>query len=152
MNEEQSRASTWCEYYRPDSTCVLMQALQSETDPRCKVFRDPPADCVIYDWLLQNKNKGALCMKTMHINHKQWIEDGKRYEVTEIYAPGPQAKPLHSFDRNMPVDSMSDLQAALQSLKFGELASASFADKYGAEGASYTSSVPGAALIFGSED
>lgn len=34
-----------CEFINPDKTCVLMQGLADETDPRCKLWRDDPKDC-----------------------------------------------------------------------------------------------------------
>ncbi|MFB6362498.1 hypothetical protein ACFCP7_00370 [Paenibacillus elgii] len=39
------RAKTYCEFLRPDASCALMAALATESDPRCKLWRDPPADC-----------------------------------------------------------------------------------------------------------
>ncbi|RED32419.1 hypothetical protein C7820_5699 [Paenibacillus sp. VMFN-D1] len=45
MVEYQKAASTWCEFYRPDRTCVLMDELQSQSNPICKCFRMPIEDC-----------------------------------------------------------------------------------------------------------
>lgn len=38
-------AKNHCEFMQPDCTCTLMMAMQSEDDPRCKLFRDEPTDC-----------------------------------------------------------------------------------------------------------
>ena len=38
-------AATWCEFIRPDRTCTLMEALESEPDARCRYWRDEPGDC-----------------------------------------------------------------------------------------------------------
>jgi|GEM_PF-4012856 len=38
-------AARYCGFIRPDRTCALMEALQSEVDPRCKYWRDEPEQC-----------------------------------------------------------------------------------------------------------
>jgi len=58
MNEMQSRASTWCEYYECDGNCVLMRALSYEDDPRCKLFRSPVADCRYFRLVVMKPKRG----------------------------------------------------------------------------------------------
>lgn len=87
-------------------------------------------------------------MKLMHVNHTHEIKDDRLFERLEIYAPGPQAKPVYSLDRDTPLSVISDLDGALQSLKYGEYIAAGIAEEYGADGVEFRSTVPGAALIY----
>ncbi|MNW13768.1 hypothetical protein D3C71_2118070 [compost metagenome] len=88
----------------------------------------------------------------MHVNHTHRIENDRLFERLEIYAPGPQAKPVYSLDRDTPLSIISDLDGALQSLKYGEFIARSLADKHGADSVSFASTVPGAALIFAGDE
>ncbi|MEX3618545.1 hypothetical protein ACQKLN_11015 [Paenibacillus glucanolyticus] len=45
MTDYKSAAKTWCEFYRPDRTCELMDELQSQSNPICKCYRLPTEDC-----------------------------------------------------------------------------------------------------------
>lgn len=41
MREDmQQRAASWCDFINADRTCALMQALHTESDPRCKYWRE----------------------------------------------------------------------------------------------------------------
>lgn len=87
-------------------------------------------------------------MKLMYVEHKQWTEGETRYEETKIFAPGISVKPVHTLDRHMPTKCMTDVEAALQSLHFGEILAGKFSDKYKAEGVSLKSNVPNAANLY----
>lgn len=87
-------------------------------------------------------------MKTMHVEHKQWIDGTTRYEETNIYAPGISVSPIHTLDRHMSVRSLSDVEAALQSLHFGDIIADKLSKKYGAKGATFKSNVPGAEALY----
>lgn len=91
-------------------------------------------------------------MKPMHVVHTHEILDGRLFERLEIYAPGPQAKPVYSLDRDTPLAVISDLDGALQSLKYGEFIARSLMEKSGADSVSFKSTVPGAALIFAGDE
>lgn len=87
-------------------------------------------------------------MKSMHVNHSHEIKDGRLFERLEIYAPGPQAKPVYSLDRDTPLTILSEVDGALQSLKYGEFTALKIMGKYGAYCISFGSTVPGAADAF----
>lgn len=42
---DKERARQWCDMYEPGCACRLMRALETEQDPRCKLYRDEPQEC-----------------------------------------------------------------------------------------------------------
>lgn len=87
-------------------------------------------------------------MKPMHVAHTHEIKDGRLLERLEIYAPGPQAKPVYSLDRETPLTVISEVDGALPSLKYGEFIARNIMGKHGADSVSFMSTVPGAANLF----
>lgn len=72
-------------------------------------------------------------MKSMHVDHKMWEEGGIRYEITKIYAPNDQLKPIHELERNYPARFMAVEEGAIQSVMLGYTIAEKLAKKYRAK-------------------
>lgn len=44
MDGMKKLAASWCDFINVDRTCALMQALHTETDARCKYYREEESD------------------------------------------------------------------------------------------------------------
>ncbi|MFD0588665.1 hypothetical protein ACFQZE_11670 [Paenibacillus sp. GCM10027627] len=50
MNSDRAKqARSYCEFIQPDRTCAIMAALATESDPRCKYWREQPAQCRYFE-------------------------------------------------------------------------------------------------------
>ena len=54
MEETRERACMWCDFIDTDRTCALMQALHTESDPRCKYWRENAERCRYFELYVTN--------------------------------------------------------------------------------------------------
>lgn len=57
MNEMRERACMWCDFIDTDHTCALMQALHTESDPRCKYWREEVERCRYFELYVTNTGR-----------------------------------------------------------------------------------------------
>ncbi|OMD92409.1 hypothetical protein BSK49_03780 [Paenibacillus odorifer] len=85
--------------------------------------------------------------KKMRVVHTQIHIGGELNERVDIYAPGI-AEPVHTLDRKFPAQIFTDIEAAVQSLTFGDIIAEKLAKKHRANGTYYESNVPGVVMAY----
>lgn len=83
--------------------------------------------------------------KQIIVSHTLRVENATRYESTSIYRPDNIITPVHTFERNHPVNIISEREAAVQSLLFGYTYAFQNREKWGADSIELKSSVKGVA-------
>lgn len=85
--------------------------------------------------------------RKMRVVHTQLRIGGELIERVDIYAPDV-TEAVHTLDRKFPAQAFEEVEAAAQSLMFGEVIAEKLAKKHRAKGVRFESNVPGALLLF----